>query len=66
MTFVIPLKGPMNFVTADNERRCDANHAVMRFLAQDSLLFESFAVRARRAVKFNADPQASAPHLLQV
>jgi hypothetical protein len=50
------LESPVNFLTTDDERWCDANHAVMRFLAQDSLLLESLAVRARRAVEFNGDP----------
>src|SRR5208283_411994 len=54
------LERPVNFLAADDERRGDANHAIMSFLAQNSFFFQSFAVGACRAVKFDADPQALA------
>src|ERR1700687_755957 len=60
------LKGPVNLLTADDERGCDADHPVMRFLAQDSFFLQSLAVGARRAAEFNADPQASAADLFQI
>jgi hypothetical protein len=43
------LKSPVNLLTTDDEWRCDANHPIVRFLAQDSFLLQSLAVGARRA-----------------
>src|SRR5271157_4393651 len=60
------LKGPVNLLTADDERGRDANHSVVRLLAQDSFFLERFAVGTREAVKFDADPQAFAAYLFQV
>src|ERR1022692_3579497 len=60
------LKGPVNLLTTDDERWCDANHSVMRFLAQDSFLLERLAVGACGASEFDADPQAFAAYLFQV
>ena len=60
------LKGPVDLLTTDDERWCDANHSVMGLFAQDSFFLERLAVRARRAVEFDADPQASAAHLFQI
>src|ERR1019366_2067064 len=60
------LKGPVNFLAADDERWCDANHPVMRFLAQDPFFLERFAVRTRWAVDFDADPQAFAANVFQI
>jgi hypothetical protein len=60
------LEGPVNLLTADNERRRDSNYPVVRLLAQDSFSLERFAVGTRRAVQFDADPQAFAAHLFQL
>src|ERR1700687_526498 len=60
------LRGPVNLRTADDERGCDADHPVMRFLAQDSFLLQSLAVGARQAAEFNPEPQASAADLFQI
>ena len=57
------LKGPINLLTGDNERWRDANHAVMRLLAQDSFFFQRFAIGTRCAVEFDADPHAPAANL---
>jgi hypothetical protein len=61
--FCDSLKGPVNLLTADDERGSDANHSVMCLLAQDSFFLERFAVGARWAVEFDTDPQAFAAHL---
>ena len=60
------LKGPVNLLTTDDERGCDANHPVMGFLAQNPFPLERLAVGARRTAQFNADPQASAADLFQI
>jgi hypothetical protein len=38
----------------------------MCLLAQDPILLERFAVETRRAMQFDANPQAFATHLFQV
>src|SRR4051812_27751078 len=56
--FADAVEGPVNFLAGDCEWRSNANHALVRFLAEYSFVLEGFAVRPRRTVQLDSNPQA--------
>src|SRR5690348_2152195 len=59
------VEGPVNLLAGDDQRRGDADHAIVRLLAEDALLLQRLAIGARRAVHLDADPQAPAADFAQ-
>src|SRR5512146_1347837 len=64
--FLNALECPVNLLAGNDEGWGDADDAVMCFFAQDSLLLQRFAVRPRRAVHLDSDPQAAAADFAQI
>ncbi len=60
-----PLERPIDLLARDRQRRSDANHVIMRLLAEDAEFLERFAVRTRLARQLNADPQTDAANFFQ-
>ena len=58
-----PLECPIEFFPGDNERRSNADDVIVSLLAQDSFVFQGFAIRASRALEFDTDPQAFSTNL---
>ncbi len=43
------LKSPVDFFARDGQWRCDTNHMVMRFFAQQAFFLQRFTIRPGRA-----------------
>lgn len=50
------LKGPVDLFTGDGQRRCNANHSIMRFFREQAFFLQSFAIRARGTAHLDANP----------
>src|SRR5579884_410481 len=61
-----PFKLPVNLPACDHKRRSDTDDPIVRLLAKNPLFLEGFAIRTRRALQLNPNPQADAAHLAQV
>src|SRR5208337_1669397 len=60
------LKGPVKFFAGNDQRRRNPDYAVVRFFAEEAFFFQRLAVRPRRAVQFDANPEAATAHLFQI
>ena len=57
-TFAIRSTAPVDLFAGDDEGRRNANHVIVRLLAQDSLFLERFATGSGVALQLNGDPQS--------
>src|SRR6185437_713991 len=60
------VKSPVNLLAGNDQRRRDADNAIVRLLAENSLLFQRLAIGPCRAVHLDADPEPSATNFAQV
>src|SRR5579859_2186861 len=60
------LEGPVDLLPRDGQGRRYAQDLVVRFFAEDAFLLQSFAVRTRRAMQLDSDPEPFAPDFFKI
>ena len=58
------IEGPVDLQGRNHQRRSDADHALVCLFAENAELLQALAIRTRRNVQFNADPETFAPNLV--